>query len=188
MKIVEVGFKLNNNYKFYKKILEHNGLKNDFNCTTRDIYFTNKSLDGMTENEMKNSCIRLRSVNENDYKIQNDLIGLNVDRISKLELNNFESNLNQKGYKKVFDTCKKDHHFYKTGMTTKVQIQEIDDIGILVYFDNKHYYELDSNEQRCKLIDELNSYGFNFNYSDLGLDKLRTLYYKKEMYSEDQNA
>ena len=28
----------------------------------------------------------------------------------------------------------------------------------------------------------------NIKESDLGLDKLRTLYYKKEMFSENQNA
>jgi len=45
----------------------------------------------------------------------------------------------------------------------------------------------ESNTQRKKLIDELNSYGFDFDYSILGLDKLRTLYYGKEMYSNNQN-
>lgn len=27
----------------------------------RDIYYTNKNLDNLSENEMKNACIRLRS-------------------------------------------------------------------------------------------------------------------------------
>ena len=34
----------------------------------------------------------------------------------------------------------------------------------------------------------INNYGFDFNYESLGLDKLRTLYYKKEMYSKNQNG
>lgn len=62
-------------------------------------------------------------------------------------------------------------------MVSKVQLQEIDNIGLLVYFDNKEYYDYDLDKQRKMLIDELNSYGFNFNYETLGLDKLRTLYY-----------
>ena len=37
------------------------------------------------------------------------------------------------------------------------------------------------------LIDELNNYGFNFSYNDLGIDKLRTLYYREEKYSKNQN-
>jgi hypothetical protein len=51
-----------------------------------------------------------------------------------------------------------------------------------------YYYEFDLETQRKKLIDELNSYGFDFNYDILGLDKLRTLYYGKEMYSKNQNG
>ena len=57
--------------------------------------------------------------------------------------------------------------------------------------DKCHKYNqllLADSDGRKKLIDELNSYGFDFNYSDLGLDKLRTLYYGKEMYSENQNG
>ena len=37
------------------------------------------------------------------------------------------------------------------------------------------------------LIDELNSYGFDFSYNDLGIDKLRTLYYREEKYIKNQN-
>ena len=72
-------------------------------------------------------------------------------------------------------------------MNSKIQLQEIDNIGLLVYFDNSNYYGYDLDTQRNKIIDELNSYGFNFNYDELGLDKLRTLYYGKEMYSKNQN-
>ena len=67
-------------------------------------------------------------------------------------------------------------------------MQEIDNIGLLVYYDNSNYYEYDLDTQRKKLIDELNSYGFSFNYDVLGLDKLRTLYYGKECTSKNQNG
>ena len=73
-------------------------------------------------------------------------------------------------------------------MTSKVQLQQIENIGLLIYFDNKDYYEFDFETQRKKLIDELNLYGFNFDYNTLGIDKLRTLYYGKEMYSNNQNG
>ena len=99
-----------------------------------------------------------------------------------------EKELNKYGYRKVFDTFKFDHQWYKEGMTTRVQLQETKDVGLLVFLDNKAYYEYDLETQRKKLIDELNSYGFNFNYDTLGLDKLRTLYYRKEMFSKNQNG
>ena len=58
MLIVEVGFKLDKDYKYYDNLLKENGLDNDFNVITHDIYYTNKKLDGLAEGEMKNSCNR----------------------------------------------------------------------------------------------------------------------------------
>ena len=189
MLVVEVGFKLNNTLDYYDKLLKTNGLINDFNVVTRDIYYTNKDLNNLSENEMMNACIRLRSCNNKKYKIQNNLISeLNMNEIDLEKLKEFETELSHFGYRKVFDTTKKDHHYYKDGMNSKVQLQEIDNIGLLVYYDNSNYYEYDLDTQRKKLIDELNSYGFNFNYDELGLDKLRTLYYGKECTSKNQNG
>ena len=189
MLIVEVGFKLEKNFEYYDKLLKDNGLINDFNVITHDLYYTNKQLDGLSEKEMKNSCIRLRSCNNEDYQVHNELLNeLNVNIVKKEELKDYEKNLLKYGYKKVFDTIKKDHHYYKDGMNSKIQLQEIKDIGLLVYYDNSNYYKYDLETERQKLIDELNSFGFNFNYETLGLDKLRTLYYKKEMFSNNQNG
>ena len=73
-------------------------------------------------------------------------------------------------------------------MKSRIQLQDIENIGLLIYYDNPDYYELPFDAQRNALINELNSYGFDFDYDTLGLDKLRTLYYKKEMYSKNQNG
>ena len=189
MLIVEVGFKLDKDYIYYDNLLKENGLDNDFNVITHDIYYTNKKLDGLTEAEMKNSCIRLRSCDDEDYKVHNSLIPeLDIKYVKKELLKEFENKLLKYGYKKVFDTTKSDHHYYKDGMNSKIQLQEIKDIGLLVYFDNSKYYEFDLDIQRKYLIDELNSYGFHFKYDELGLDKLRTLYYGMEFYSKNQNG
>ena len=189
MLIVEVGFKLEKNFEYYDKLLKDNGLINDFNVTTHDLYYTNKQLDGLSEKEMKNSCIRLRSCNNEDYQVHNELLNeLNINIVKKEELKDYEKNLLKYGYKIVCDTIKKDHHYYKDSMNSKIQLQEIKDIGLLVYYDNSNYYKYDLETERQKLIDELNSFGFNFNYETLGLDKLRTLYYKKEMFSNNQNG
>lgn len=190
MVIVEVGFRLDKSFQYYDNVLREKGLDNDFNCETHDIYYTKDNLDGLTENQMKQKCIRLRHVSFKDgYKVENNLLkDLNITFVNEDEFLTFETKLKENGFFKVFDTKKKDHHYCKVGMNTKVQLQEIDDIGLLVYLDNSNYYELSLDEQRNKLIDDLNSYGFNFKYSDLGLDKLRTLYYKEERYSKNQNG
>jgi hypothetical protein len=57
-----------------------------------------------------------------------------------------------------------------------------------VYYDNSRYDDLPLDEQRKALLKELNTYGFDFAETDLGLDKLRTLYYGKPMYSKNQNG
>lgn len=189
MNIVEVGFLLKEDLSYYDNLLKNHGLINDYNVITHDIYYTNRDLDGISENEMKNACIRLRSTNHGDYKVQNNLIsGIDKTIVSQDELMKFEEELSKYGYKKVFDTTKKDHQYVKDGMNSKIQLQEIDDIGLLVYYDNSLYYNLPIEEQRNKLIDELNIYGFNFKYDDLGLDKLRTLYYGENKYSMNQNS
>ena len=203
MLVVEVGFKLDHDISYYKEILEKNNAINRFNCKTHDIYWTNKNLNGLSENEMKKSCIRLRMTkgfsgvdfsgtsricyrfqNTNNFIAKKD----NQKELTYEEVENYMKEIEMKGYKKVFDTTKTDYQYSIGDMKSRIQLQEIENIGLLLYYDNPDYYELPLKEQRMKLIDELNSYGFHFKYSDLGLDKLRTLYYGKEMFSENQNG
>ncbi len=192
MLVVELGLYLDRPYIYYENILKQNGLKCVFECVTHDLYYTNNdfsNIDNMTEKELKDVCIRVRKVNDGDYEIQNKILKeYKRKKIKSSKINKLEKELKKYGYRKVFDTIKYDHHWYKEGMNTRVQLQETKDIGLLVFLDNKAYYELDLETQRRKLIDELNSYGFNFNYDTLGLDKLRTLYYRKGMFSNNQNG
>ena len=104
--IVEVGMKLDKNLNHYKRLLKRNGLEQVFKCITHDIYFTKeKSFDGFTENQIKNTCIRIRNPKKEDkIKIQG---------------------LINKGYYKVFDTIKKDYHFQGEEMKSRVQLQAI---------------------------------------------------------------
>lgn len=210
---LEVGIKLDKKQSYYEKILkEHNAL-NCFNFEVRDVYFTNKNLDGMSENEMKNACVRLRigrCIGGKDIKILKKIkifFGIkgkwsyefqNYNIFDKNEKDRFNvsskqymkiiNKLESNGYNKVFDTYKKDYQYVIGNMKSRIQLQNIKDIGLLLYYDNPDLYNLDEEEQRNKLIDELNSYGFDIKYDTLGLDKLRTLYYKKEMFSKNQNS
>lgn len=167
--VVEVGFKLDKDLKYYDNLLRQNGLSQVFSCTTHDVYYTKlKLFDGLTENQIKNSCVRIRNPKEGDKQTEKELI--------------------EDGYRKVFDTTKKDFHYANNTMKSRVQLQQIDDIGLVVYYDNPDYYEYPLDRQREMLIKELNSYGFSFKLSDLGIDKLRTLYYGKPLFSKNQNG
>ncbi len=192
MLVVELGLYLDKPYSYYEELLKNNGLKCVFECITHDIYYTDddfSNIDNMSENQIKDVCIRVRSVNNSDYEIQHNLIkDYNRKCIKTNNIEELDKELSEYGYRKVFDTIKHDYQWCKDGMSSKIQLQEIKDIGLLLYYDNKEYYEYDLDTQRRKLIDELNSYGFNFDYDVLGIDKLRTLYYKKKMYSKNQNS
>ena len=167
--IVEVGMKLTNKLNYYDKILKKNGLKQVYSCVTHDIYFTKeKSFDGLSENEIKNKCLRIRNPKHSDDKKIQELIN--------------------DGYVKIFDTIKKDYHYQKDLMKSRIQLQIIENLGLVVYYDNPDYYHLSAEEQRKLLLKELNSYGFSFKEDDLGIDKLRTFYYGKEMFSLNQNG
>ena len=167
--IAEVGMKLDKDFRYYDKMLKRHGLKQVFSCTTHDVYYTkHKSFDGMTENQIKNACVRIRNPKASDLVAEQQLL--------------------RDGYHKVFDTCKKDFHYRHDKMKSIVQIQDIDEIGLVVYYDNPDYYHLSVDEQRKLLLNELNTYGFSFKEEDLGIDKLKTLYYNQEMFSENQNG
>lgn len=192
--ILEVGFKLEEDMEYYDLLMKSNGLDNVFTVVTHDIYYTNKSLDGMTENEMKCACIRLRNVcglgkiNEN-YKIENNFCSdLDDKYVMEEDLDLFGRKMENLGFYKIFDTRQLDKHYYKEGMNSRVQLQDIDGIGVVVYYDNSNYYKYSVNVQRKMLIDELNSYGFNISYEQEELDKLRTLYYNENNYSLNQNC
>ena len=86
------------------------------------------------------------------------------------------------GFKKVFDTVKYDYQF-RIGDSSVIQIQAIEDIGIVLYYDNPKYDSLSLDEQREKLILELDTYGFNFAKDSKNVDKLRSLYYGRLMFS-----
>ena len=185
--VVELGIKLDKNIEYYDSMLKSNGLKCVFNVVTHDVYYSNKLLNDLTEHEMKKACIRLRSCNGGEFNVDNRLLSnIEIKKVKNLTV--FENLISKYGYKKVFDTTKEDYHYYKEGMNSRIQLQQIKDIGLLVYYDNSNYYDLDLDTQRKMLIDDLKFYGFEIDYSTFGLDKLRTLYYGKEMYSKNQNG
>ena len=175
--IIEVGLPLEKDLIYYHDMLQKRGLQLVFSCVTHDFYYAkDTNFDKLTENQIKNACVRLRICNKLDKPLRSD------KKILKQK-----QELIKQGYKKVFDTIKFDFHYHKEGMSSRIQLQDIKDIGLLVYYDNGQYDKYSPKKQRQLLIEELNSYGFNFKQTDLDLDKLRTLYYGKKMFSENQN-
>ena len=179
--VLEVGMELDNNLDYYHEMLTDKGLQLLFSCITHDVYYARESdFDGLSENNIKSSCERIRYVRQLDSKEKKT----NQYKENKKK----EKELVKQGYIKVFDTTKIDFQYGNETMKSRIQLQAIKDIGLLVYYDNPEYYEYEEDEQRRMLLEDLNSYGFDFKESDLGLDKLRTLYYGEKKYSRNQNG
>lgn len=207
MLVLEIGLFLDKSLSFYQEILKNAGAVNEFNCKTHDLYWSNKTqeeFEQMTENQIKKSCVRFRMCvgfggvklekkqpiktgKFDNYQIfdknKDDRFSEKISKIKKYN-KNFENN----GWKLVFDTTKNDYQYSIGDMKSRIQLQEIEGVGLLLYYDNPDYYHLDEEEQRIALIRELNTYGFNFDESVLGVDKLKTFVHKKLMFSKNQNG
>ena len=203
--VVEVGMLLDGDVEHYNKIIEKSGGVNVFNCETHDLYWTNKSyeeLEKMTENEIKMSCVRFRmtsgfggtcfsgdfglKMSFQNFKIydksKEDNFSCTMDEFKKLQ-----EKMESKGWNLIFDTFKVDYQYRIGDMKSAIQLQEIDNIGLVLYYDNPEYYEMNEQNQREMLLKELNDYGFNFDKDELGIDKLRTLLTGTSQFSLNQN-
>lgn len=205
--VVEVGMLLEKDVEYYNKIIEKAGGKNVFNCETHDLYWTNKShdeLEKMTENQIKKSCVSFRlssgfggSCFDGDFNIKNgkfdnfkifdrskeDRFSCDMKKFKKIQ-----KEMELKGWYLVFDTFKVDYQYVIGDMKSRIQLQEIDNIGLVLYYDNPDYYEMSEENQREMLLKELNDYGFNFDKDELGIDKLRTLLTGSSQFSKNQNG
>ena len=183
---VEAGFKIVESKEEAEQILLKNGFVNTYKTHTRDIYFgKDVDLSSKNEEEIKNSLIRLRNFErfENMKLFDKNLPDiLNVDFKTMLD---YVNELLSKGYDVVFDTKKSDW-IYKKGECYH-QLQEIEDVGLLDYVYNREIFgkDLNADEQFQELTRQMQALGFHLEY-DQGVDKLRSLYNKKLMFSNNQ--
>ncbi len=184
----EVAFLLDKDLSYYDLMLKNRGFVNVVNCFTRDIYWSKEDFSSLSEEEIKKSCIRFRVVDVKskdmgqfqNYHIYDDTQDKFIYPIKDLLIKDKE--FMDRGFIKVFDTKKVDHQYQVSNMKSKIQLQEIDKIGLVLYYDNPDYAELSLIKQKEMLIQELNSYGFTFKENELSIDKLRSLYFDKVVY------
>lgn len=198
MEIVEIGILLHKPLEYYDELLKKAGIPNVFSCKTHDIYWTRHDLHGKSEKQMKDSCIRYRQCTHINSDRPGPAIMQNYPMANKKDVGEFfipketlpafDNMLQSNGYEKVFDTQKFDYQYATPNMRSRIQLQQIDNIGLVVYYDNPDYYHMRADDQRIALIRELNKLGFEIPENQMGIDKLRTLYTGKPSYSANQNA
>lgn len=183
---VEAGFKIKESKEEAEQILLKNGFINTYKTHTRDIYF-GKDVDfrDMDEEGIKNSLIRLRNFErfENMKLFDSEMPDIiTLDFKTMLE---YLQKLFSQGYDVVFDTRKSDW-IYKKGECYH-QLQDINDIGLLDYVYNREIFDkgLDADEQFEELKRQMLALGFHLEYEQ-GVDKLRSLYNQKLMFSTNQ--
>ena len=89
--VVEVVFLLDKELSYCNKLIKKYNSINTFSCKTHDIYWTKENMDGLSENQMKNSCIRFRKVNGICGEYFN---GDTSDKVSFQNYNLFDNNSN----------------------------------------------------------------------------------------------
>lgn len=183
---VEAGFKIKESKEEAEQILLKNGFINTYKTHTRDIYFgKDDDFRDMDEEGIKNSLIRLRNFErfENMKLFDSEMPDIiTLDFKTMLE---YLQKLFSQGYDVVFDTRKSDW-IYKKGECYH-QLQDINDIGLLDYVYNREIFDkgLDADEQFEELKRQMLALGFHLEYEQ-GVDKLRSLYNKKLMFSTNQ--
>ena len=203
--IVEVGLLLDKDIEFYNDMMVKAGGVNQFNCETHDMYWTNKTyeeLSQMTENQIKRSCVRLRMVNGFGGQCFNGdfSMGISLDnfkifdskkedrfKVTMDEFKKIQTKMESKGWFMIFDTFKVDYQYSIGDMKSRIQFQEIDRIGLLLYYDNPDYYDFTPERQRDALLDELNSYGFNFSTDQKIIEEMIKLKKEIDKYIANNN-
>lgn len=187
---IEVAFKINETKEEAEKILLEKGFVNIFKTAhTRDIYFgKNIDFQDKTEEEIKNSLIRLRGVSlfENLQLLDKSFPEGKVYVDFKTAFS-YVDRMFKEGYDVIFDTEKTDW-IYERGKCWH-QLQHIKDIGLLDYVYSAEIAEMGySEEDQFEILKkQMEDLGLHLEY-ELGVDKLRSLYYKEIKFSKNQTG
>lgn len=185
---VEAGFKIKESKEEAEKILLANGFSNTFKTAhTRDIYF-GKDVDfsNKSEEEIKCGLVRCRgcSLFENLQLLDKCFPEGKINVDFKTAFSYFDK-LFKAGFDVIIDTEKTDWIYQKDNCWH--QLQEIKDIGLVDYVYDKDlcHKGLNEDEQFEVLKKQMSDLGLHLEY-ELGIDKLRSLYYHELKFSKNQ--
>lgn len=185
---VEAGFKIEETKEEAEKILLANGFVNTFKTSrTRDVYF-GKNIDftGMSEEEIKRCLVRCRNFETfENLQLLDSNIPEGKHKVDFMTALSYCNKLMDAGFGIVFDTEKSDW-IYKKGRCWH-QLQDIKGIGLVDYVYNEEIFGLgySEEEQFALLRNQMKELGLTLEY-DLGIDKLRSLYYGEIKLSTNQ--
>ena len=161
MIIEEIELPIKGKKEEIEEILLTNGFQVFYKVLTITNYYLpiNESMEN--HKTLKERCKRLRYVEpmarfKNEWQDYEQWITKYIIKKCKKE----EDKILKQGYKKIYTDEKTDWVYKKTDEEKMYfQIQDIKDDCLMIAYDNENYYNLDRNEQRKKLINDVEKYG-----------------------------
>lgn len=189
-----ITIKLDNDLSFeeWKEELKIAGFENVCNTVIEERFYCDKDISNMTESEIETICLKVCR-NCNGFSIQNnDLLKKRIhlhngetklllkDSISLDEIEYYEKCLLELGFEKKIE-CKEKHYYYQnTEDNVIIELQKVEGVGLLLYYDNPKYFSMSLEEQRRQLIEDLTyNYGFDIPNDCNIFDKLRYIYHRE---------
>ena len=192
-----ITIKLDNDLSFeeWKEELKIAGFENVCNTVIEERYYCDKDISNMAESEIETICLKV-SRNCNGFSIQNnDLLKKRMesynlrneeselllkDSISFDDIDYYEKCILKLGYEKKIE-CKDKHYYYQSNEDNVIiELQKVEGVGLLLYYDNPKYFSMSLEEQRRQLIEDLTyNYGFDISDDCENFDKLRYIYHRK---------
>ena len=190
--VAEVGMLCKNDLNYYVEMLKEKNIASELKFEVKDIYYSKipeEELKNMKEQEIKKNCIRLRFTKRvgqelTRFNIQNSEKLLNIFKKKEFKIKEFEKvekQIIENGFKKIIEGNKSDYQY----LNGCLQLQNVEGIGMMVFYYNPEYYYLDEDEQIYFLRKKLIELGFEFKNEE-GLDRLRTILNNKNCYSKNQ--
>lgn len=176
MSIVEVELPIKGNKEDIDKNLLNNDFEEFYKVLTITSYYKLKEDNDLNHKTLKSRCKRLRYVEplvkfKNDYQDYRDWI----KNYNYEECVEEENALLEAGYEKIY-TDEKTDYVYKNKIEKDMYFQIQDVIGdcLIIAYDNKNYYEIDEEEQRKKLIQDIKKYGIEI-LDDNNVDRFKLI-------------
>lgn len=176
MIVEEIELPIKGKKEDIEKILLSNGFEIFYKVLTITSYYLPIDKSSEKHNILKERCKRIRYA-EPMTKFKNEwqnyehwIKNYDIEECRKEEYEIFKQ-----GFKKIY-TDEKTDWVYKKIDEEKMyfQIQDIRDDCLIIAYDNEKYYELDSIEQRKRLINDVEKYGIEL-LDKLNIDRFKLI-------------
>ena len=166
MIIEEIELQISGNKDDIEKMLLDNKFEIFYKVLTISDYYLPINEDDSNHKTLKEKCKRIRYV-EPVYKFKNKW---HIDKCIKEE-----KSIIDEGYKKIYTDIKTDY-VYKNAKEDDMyfQIQNIKNDCLMIAYDNKKYYNIESKEQRKILIQDVIKYGIKI-LSEDNIDRFKLI-------------